>query len=188
MVSEQDIQEDETGADDEIQSSDEVTASEDAAQDDSIETQLADANAKIDEHWDRIVRMQAEQDNLRKRHSRDLENAHKYGADSLLKALLPVKDSLEMGIDAATDAADASAVIEGMQLTAKMFADALEKVGVTIVDPIGEKLDPEMHQAMSIIETDEHEPDTVVTVMQKGYLLNERLMRPAMVVVAKAAS
>lgn len=155
--------------------------------DESIEAQLEQANAKVDEHWDRILRMQAEQDNLRKRHTRDLEKAHKYGADELVKAMLPVKDSLEMGIQATADATDVAAIAEGMQLTEKMFNDALEKVGVTVVDPVGEKLNPEHHQAMSIIASDEHEPNTVMTVMQKGYLLNERLMRPAMVVVAKAA-
>jgi len=184
MSAEEEVQEQEESPDIESQSNDEANAQEG---DESLESQLADANAKIDEHWDRIVRMQAEQDNLRKRHSRDLENAHKYGADELLKALLPAKDSLEMGIQAASDASDPEAVIEGMSLTDKMFADALEKVGVTVLDPEGEKLDPELHQAMSVLETDEHEPDTVITVMQKGYLLNDRLMRPAMVVVAKAA-
>ncbi len=154
--------------------------------DDSIESQLQQANAKIEEHWDRILRMQAEQDNLRKRHTRDLEKAHKYGADEFVKAMLPVKDSLEMGIQVAVDATDVAAIAEGMQLTEKMFTDALEKIGVTVLDPVGEKLNPEHHQAMSMLPSDEHEPNTIMNVMQKGYLLNERLMRPAMVVVSKA--
>lgn len=164
----------------------EVEEEQAEANDDSIESQLEQANAKVDEHWDRILRMQAEQDNLRKRHTRDLGNAHKYGADELVKAMLPVKDSLEMGIQAATEATDVTAISEGMQLTEKMFAAALEKVGVVTIDAVGEKLNPEHHQAMTAVPSAEHEPNTVMTVMQKGYLLNERLMRPAMVVVAKA--
>jgi len=187
MIPDEDIRDDE-GSTNAKQSADDFVEGDSEATEDSLESQLEQANAKVEEHWDRILRMQAEQENLRKRHSRDLENAHKYGADSLVKELLPVKDSIEMGIQAAAENADAGAMAEGMQLTEKMFADALEKVGVTIVDPVGEKLDPEVHQAMSVIESEEHEPDTVVTVMQKGYLLNDRLMRPAMVVVAKAGS
>lgn len=186
MAPDEDIREDGESVEVEESTTDDESVAENT--DDSLEAQLEQANAKIEEHWDRILRMQADQENLRKRHDREIQNAHKYGADSLVKALLPVKDSLEMGIQAAEENADAKAMAEGMALTEKMFADALEKVGVTIVDPVGEKLDPEVHQAMSVIESDEHQPDTVVTVMQKGYLLNERLMRPAMVVVAKGES
>lgn len=163
-----------------------TTDAEDEQSDDSPEALLEQANAKIEEHWDRILRMQAEQDNLRKRHTRDLEKAHKYGADDFVKAMLPVKDSLEMGIQVAGEATEVDAISEGMQLTEKMFTDALEKIGVTELDPVGEKLNPEHHQAMSMLPSDEHEPNTIMTVMQKGYLLNDRLMRPAMVVVAKA--
>lgn len=153
----------------------------------SLEDQLAAANAKIDEHWDRILRMQAEEDNLRKRHKRELENAHKFGADSLVRELLPVKDSLEMGLSAAAEAKDVAAVVEGIGLTDKMFADALQKIGVCVIAPEqGDALDPECHQAMSLVESAEQEPNTIVNVVQKGYTLNERVIRPAMVMVAKA--
>jgi len=148
---------------------------------------LEDARNKADEHWNLYLRTQAEMDNLRKRAERDVQNAHKFGLEKLITELLPVIDSMEMGMAAAEGSDEATTkLLEGMELTTKMFADALQKVGISPVDPMGEAFNPEFHQAMSMIENPEAEPNTVMAVMQKGYVLNERLVRPAMVVVAKA--
>jgi len=148
---------------------------------------LEDARSKADEHWNLYLRTQAEMDNLRKRAERDVQNAHKFGVEKLIGELLPVIDSMEMGLNAADTTDEAVAKLaEGMELTVKMFADALQKVGISPVDPQGEAFNPEFHQAMSMQETADAEPNTVIAVMQKGYLLNERLVRPAMVVVSKA--
>ncbi len=148
---------------------------------------LEDARSKADEHWNLYLRTQAEMDNLRKRAERDVQNAHKFGVEKLVGELLPVMDSMEMGMSAVDSSDDATAkLVEGMELTLKMFVDALQKVGVTQVDPMGEVFNPEFHQAMSMVENPDVEPNTVIAVMQKGYLLNDRLVRPAMVVVAKA--
>jgi len=148
---------------------------------------LEDARNKADEHWNLYMRTQAEMDNLRKRAERDVQNAHKFGIEKLIGELLPVLDSMEMGMAAIDNSDETTAkLVEGMELTIKMFSDALQKVGVSQVDPMGEVFNPEFHQAMSMIENPDAEPNTVMAVMQKGYVLNERLVRPAMVVVTKA--
>jgi molecular chaperone GrpE len=148
---------------------------------------LEDARGKADEHWDQVVRLQAEMDNLRKRSERDLANAHKFALERFANELLPVKDSLEMGL-AAFDAegADPDKLREGMVLTLQMLSTAMNKAAIQEIDPQGERFDPDFHQAMSMQERDDVEPNTVVTVVQKGYTLNERLIRPAMVIVSKA--
>ncbi|MGB0713175.1 MAG: nucleotide exchange factor GrpE [Gammaproteobacteria bacterium] len=155
----------------------------------SIEEQLAAAEAKASEHWDAFVRAQAEMENLRRRAQRDVENAHKYAVEKFTKELLAVKDSLEMGLNAASEGEDPDMgkLIEGTELTLKMLAQAFEKHGVTEVYPLGEKFDPELHEAMAMQPSAEHEPNTVITVIQKGYTLNDRLVRPAMVMVSKEA-
>ncbi|MBL4762822.1 MAG: nucleotide exchange factor GrpE [Gammaproteobacteria bacterium] len=148
---------------------------------------LEDARAKADENWDAALRLQAEIENLKKRNQRDLENAHKFALDKVTDQLLPVMDSLIMGLDAAAqEAATMESIHEGSELTLKMLESVFEKMGITAIDPSGETFDPEQHQAMSMVESDDHEPNSVVSVMQKGYLLNGRLIRPAMVMVAKA--
>jgi len=147
---------------------------------------LEDARAKADEHWDQLVRSKAEVDNLRKRHERDLANAHKYALEGFVQELLPVKDSMELGLSAALDDnADVAKLREGTELMVKMMTSALEKFNVLEIDPDGEPFDPKLHQAMSIQERDDVAPNTVVTVVQKGYTLNGRLVRPAMVMVSK---
>lgn len=137
------------------------------------------------ENQDRMLRAQAELDNMRKRTARDIENAHKYALERFITNLLPVLDSMEMGISASSNAEGLDSVLEGMNLTYKMFTSTLEKFGVKVIDPQGEKFNPEQHEAVSIQETEDTEAGTVITVMQKGYELNGRLVRPAMVVVAK---
>ena len=145
--------------------------------------QLKEAEKKAEENWELLLRTKAEMENLRKRTEKDLEKAHKYGVEKFVNEMLPVKDSMELGL-AAPDATVESQQ-EGMQLTMTMFNTALEKLGVKEINPINEAFDPELHQAMTMQENDEVEANTVLMVMQKGYLLNERLVRPAMVVVSK---
>lgn len=147
---------------------------------------LEETKRKAEEHWNALLRSQAELENLRKRSAREVENAHKYGLERFLSELLPVKDSLELGVAAAQDdAVSVATVREGMELTLKMFKGAMDKFGVEEVDPQNEAFNPEFHQAMSIQETDKVASGTVLTVVQKGCLLNGRLVRPAMVIVAK---
>ena len=147
---------------------------------------LEDARGKADEHWDQVVRLQAEMDNLRKRSERDLANAHKFALERFANELLPVRDSLEMGLAAFdTEAADPEKLREGVVLTLQMLSAAMDKAAIREVNPQDELFNPEFHQAMSMQERDDVEPNTVVTVVQKGYLLNERLIRPAMVIVSK---
>lgn len=147
---------------------------------------LEDARAKADEHYNQVLRTQAELENLRKRSARDLENAHKYALEKFMLELLPVRDSLELGIAAVsdTDKVDPAKLKEGVELTLKMLGDAMNKFGLSSVDPQGEKFNPELHQAMSMQHMTDVAPNTVVNVVQKGYQLNERLVRPALVIVS----
>lgn len=151
---------------------------------DELAQLLEEAQQKADEHWNKLLRAKADLENLRKRVARDVANAHKYAVESFITKLLPVKDSVELGISASENASDVGSLSEGMVLTLKMFESALEKFGVTIVDPEGERFNPDLHEAVSMQETQEAEPGTVMTVIQKGYLLQDRLLRPAMVIVA----
>ena len=155
-----------------------------------VELKLAEAEAKAEEHWDQLLRTRAEMDNLHRRVERDLENAHKFALEKFARELLPVKDSLELGLSAVAESEDSEHMAklkEGTQLTLKMLSSAMEKFGISEVNPVDEPFNPEFHQAMSMLETPDRQPNTVVNVMQKGYVLNERLIRPAMVVVSKAA-
>ncbi|HEY9148538.1 MAG TPA: nucleotide exchange factor GrpE [Gammaproteobacteria bacterium] len=148
---------------------------------------LEEARGKADENWDKALRLQAELDNTQRRAQRDIESAHKYALEKFALELLPVKDSLEMGLAAAqgSDHEVADKLREGTELTLKMLTSAMEKFGIAEVDPQGQPFNPECHQAMTMQPSSEHEANTVMAVMQKGYLLNERLLRPAMVVVSK---
>lgn len=143
--------------------------------------------ARADENWERYLRAAAELDNVRKRAERDLENARKFAIERFATELLAVKDSLEMGLAAAEEASDVESLLEGSRTTLKQLAAALERFGVAEVDPVGEPFDPHLHEAMTTQPSDEAEPDTVLTVYQKGYTLNGRLLRPARVVVAAAS-
>ncbi len=134
---------------------------------------------------DAALRAQAEMENLRKRTVRDVESAHKYALEKFVHELLPIMDSLSLGMAAAETAENTDEIRAGMDLTLKMFISAMEKFGVKTIDPQGEKFNPEQHEAVSMQELEGSESNTVVTVMQKGYELNGRLVRPAMVVVAK---
>ncbi len=147
---------------------------------------LEEARAQADAHWDKVVRAQAELDNLKKRHQRELEQAHKFGLEKFVAEMLGVWDSLELGYQAAKENHDIEKLLEGTELTLKMLRDAMGKFGVEQIDPQGEPFDPEKHQAMQVVERDDVAPNTVVEVIQKGYSLNGRLVRPALVMVSKA--
>lgn len=150
----------------------------------SLQDELEEARKKADEYHDRVLRMQAEMENLRKRAERDVSNTHKYAIEKFAGELLQVKDSLELGLDAGE--VEAAKLLEGSALTLKVLTSALQKFAIEEVDPLGEAFDPNLHQAMTTEESGEHAPNTVIRVMQKGYTLHERLLRPAMVIVSRA--
>jgi molecular chaperone GrpE len=158
----------------------EAEAAEEAAE---AAPALEELQAKADENWNRYLRAAAEVENVRKRAIRDVENARKFALENFSRELLAVKDSLEMGIDAA-ESADAASLREGSEATLKLLAGTLERFGITEIDPQGEPFDPELHEAMTMQPSADVEPGSVVTVIQKGYALNERLLRPARVIVA----
>jgi len=148
---------------------------------------LEDARGKADDHYGQVLRLQAEMENQRKRSERELANAHKFALERFAGELLPVRDSLEMGLAAFDlEGADSDKLREGVALTLQMLTNALDKAAIREVDPQDEPFDPDFHQAMSTQERDDVEPNTVVHVVQKGYTLNDRLIRPAMVIVSKA--
>ena len=143
-----------------------------------LEQELQDAQ---DQH----LRAQAELENLRKRGVRELENAHKYGIERFAKEVLEVKDNIEMGIESLQTQKDGSKHLEGMQLILITLSQTLERFSVKEFDPDGESFDPEQHEAMSAQESPKHPPNTVISVIKKGYLLHDRLLRPAVVIVSK---
>lgn len=149
---------------------------------------LTDARSKADEHWNQCLRLQADIENLRKRNERDLANAHKFALEKFATELLPVKDSLEMGLLAVEENADVAKLKEGSELTLKMLNSAMDKFNIKEINPLSESFNPEYHEAMSMQERNDVAPNTVVTVVQKGYLLNDRLIRPAMVIVSKGGT
>lgn len=147
---------------------------------------LEDARNKADEHWNELLRAKAEMENLRRRQSRDLENAHKHALDKFVAELLPIYDSMELGLNAATsETASLEAVREGLEMTMKMFLSSIAKFGLEQINPEGEAFDPELHQAMAMQQAEGVEANQVLTVAQKGYQFNGRLLRPAMVVVSQ---
>lgn len=171
---------------DDAQSHAEVSDSNETepAQAQALDQQLEDAQQQAAEYHEKMLRMQAEMENLRKRTERDVSNAHKYAVEKFANELLQVKDSLELGLNA--DDIDVEKLQEGTELTLKMFNSVFEKFSVEELNPLGESFDPNLHEAMTMQESSEHEPNTVLTVVQKGYTLHGRLIRPAMVIVSKA--
>ncbi len=151
-----------------------------------LQRELDQALAKADEHWKLYLGAHAEMENLRKRTEREVQNAHKFALERFFGELLPVRDSLELGLAAASDAVDIAKLREGVELTLRQLTTAMEKFGAREVNPLGAKFDPGQQEAMAMLPTDQTEPNTVVQVVQKGYLLNERLIRPAKVIVAQA--
>ena len=154
---------------------------------DALQQDLDQALAKADEHWKLYLGAHAEMENLRKRTERDVQNARKFALERFSGELLPVRDSLEMGLAAAQEAVDLAQLREGVELTLKQLIAAMEKFGIREINPVGAKFNPAEHEAMAMLPTARAEPNTVVQVVQKGYTLNERLIRPAKVLVAQAA-
>ena len=153
-----------------------------------LKKELEEARQKADESWDKAVRTLAEMENLKRRTQKDLEDARKYALTNFAKDLLPVLDSMILGLQAATgDSEDVKKFREGSELTIKQFEALFAKFNIDTIDPMGQPFNPEQHQAMVMQVVEGAEPNTVVNVFQKGYMLNGRLLRPAMVVVAKAA-
>ncbi|HEX7370217.1 MAG TPA: nucleotide exchange factor GrpE [Rhodanobacteraceae bacterium] len=158
----------------------------DAGSADELETlsrQLAEAETNLAGMRETLLRERADLDNQRKRMQRDLEQSLKFGNEKLLRDLLPVYDGLESGL--AVQTADVASMREGLSLTLKALLKIAEGNGLEQVDPIGQPLDPERHHAVSMVDAPGKQPGTVVSVMQKGYVLNGRLLRPALVAVAK---
>ena len=142
------------------------------------------SDGEIEALKDQLLRTVAESENIRRRASRDVENAHKYANEKLLENLLPVLDSLEKALELPDQSDDVKAVLEGIEISFRMFRETLERGGVAILDPLGEPFDPSKHEALAMVPKEEVEPNSVIEVVQKGYLLNERVVRAARVIVS----
>jgi molecular chaperone GrpE len=150
-----------------------------------LQTKLTQAEQKATQSWERLLRLQAETENQQRRAERDVANAHKYALEKFIPELLPVIDSMERSLEISSLEHSVNAVLEGISLTLKMFYGVLEKADVLQIDPKGQPFNPDFHQAVSVQENTGEKAGTVVNVLQKGYTLNNRLIRPALVVVAK---
>jgi len=149
-----------------------------------LQQALNDAEERARSHWEQYLRAVAELDNVRKRAQRDIEAANRYGLEKFVAELLPVKDSLEAAVQ--SPGGDPKSLREGQQATLALLSRALEKLGVTVIDPQGEPFDPARHEAMMTQASATAEPGSVLKVIQPGYELNGRLLRPARVIVSRA--
>ena len=147
--------------------------------------QLAATEQELARHREAMLRMQAEMDNLRKRLTREAEKSRKFALERIMKDLLQVLDSMERGLEVADDGATAESLREGQGLTLKMLAKVLQDHDLEVIDPAGQPFDPEWHEAMTVAPSGDVEENTVLEVLQKGYRLHDRLIRPAMVVVSR---
>lgn len=155
-------------------------------QSDDLQTQLEEAQQSAKDNWDKALRAQAEMENLKRRNAKDLENAHKFALDGFVKALLEVKDSLTMGLKTANEEkATIEHIIEGLEMTDKVFLSTMEKFGVEVINPTDEAFNPEFHEAVTMVPMPDKESNSVLEVVQIGFTLNGRLVRPAMVVVVQ---
>ena len=164
-----------------------------ASEDDEVveatpEEALVQALAEVEKYRDVALRAEAEMQNMQRRTARDIENAHKFGLERFLENPLPVVDSLEKAIESGDQAGGeaSEAIAEGVSLCHKLLLDVLDKENIEVIDPVGGPFDPNEHQAMSMVENPEMEPNSVFAVVQRGYKLNGRLVRAAMVMVTKA--
>lgn len=158
---------------------------EEACEVETLKRTLDETQQELDRHREAMLRMQAEVDNQRKRMAREMEKAHKFALERIMKDLLQVRDSLERGLEVDAASATVEGLREGKALTLRMLAKVMQDHGLEIVDPAGEAFNPEFHEAMSMIPSPDHEDNTVIEVLQKGFKLNDRLIRPAMVVVSR---
>ena len=200
MSEERDVQEQKKPQDADVSQAEEVTAeavesasvegevvSESDQKIYELENALSDAQAQIKEQQDSVLRARAEMENARRRADAEVEKARKFALERFAGELLPVVDNLERAIQAGDAENDAvKPLLEGVDMTLKSFISTIEKFGLTPIDPQGETFNPELHQAMAMQESADHEPNTVMAVMQKGYQINGRLLRPAMVMVSRA--
>lgn len=177
----------ESNANEEVQTSPVAGESADGATEDNATDELAELRVKAEENWDRYLRTAAELENVRKRAARDVENARRFALERFAGELLSVRDSLEMGLSAGADA-NAETLMEGSAATLKLLNSTMQQFGVAELDPAGEPFNPELHEAMTMQPSADVEPGSVLAVFQKGYTLNGRLLRPARVVVAQAAT
>ncbi|WP_077529462.1 nucleotide exchange factor GrpE [Vreelandella utahensis] len=166
-------------------------AGEETASAGSGDDEVAQLREQLQEQKEEVLRAKAEMQNIRRRAEIDVEKAHKFGTEKFVKELLPVVDSLEKAVESAQNQEVqneevVSRIKEGVDMTLEMFTGALSKFNVEQINPVGEPFDPQKHEAMSMVPSNEAEPNTVIAVMQKGYLLHDRVVRPAMVMVAKA--
>ena len=175
-------------AEDEVSAAGDQAAEEagESAADADPDSVRAELQAKVEDNWEKYLRAAAELENVRKRAARDVENAHKFALERFAGELLAVLDSLEMGLVAGEDA-DVDTLLQGKEATLKQLTSIMERFGVEELDPQGEPFDPAMHEAMTMQASADVEPGSVLTVFQKGYALNGRLLRPARVVVAAEA-
>jgi molecular chaperone GrpE len=150
-----------------------------------LQQALTEAEERARNHWEQYLRAVADLDNVRKRAQRDIEAANRYGLEKFAAELLPVWDSLELAVQNAGKA-DARSLVQGQEATLKLLSKALEKIGVAAINPLGEPFDPARHEAMLAQESATAEPNSVLQVVQPGYELNGRLLRPARVIVSKA--
>jgi len=150
-----------------------------------LQQSLGEAEARAKNHWDQYLRAVAELENVRKRAQRDVESASRYGLERFAQELLPVVDSLELAVENA-GRTDFQSLVEGQRATLQLLLKAFDKLGIQVVDPHGEPFDPERHEAMMMQDSAAAEPNSVLQVVQRGYELNGRLLRPARVVVARA--
>ncbi len=146
---------------------------------------LAAAEQELALHREAMLRMQAEMENLRKRLLRDLEKSRRFALEGVMKDLLQVRDSLERGLGMADGSATVESLIEGKELILKMLSKVMSDHGLEEIDPAGEPFNPEFHEAVTVLPSPDHEENTVLEVLQKGFTLHERLLRPAMVVVSR---
>jgi molecular chaperone GrpE len=154
---------------------------------DALRAELDAARAEAADHKDKSLRAKAEMENIRRRAEQDIASAHKYGLERFASEVVAVRDSLDLAsaVELSSDPDAVKKMHEGLELTLKLLDTVFEKFGITLIDPKGEKFDPNRHQAISTVESAETPPNHVVTVVQKGYLLKDRVLRPAMVVVSK---
>ncbi|MBK7903246.1 MAG: nucleotide exchange factor GrpE [Proteobacteria bacterium] len=151
----------------------------------STDAELAAAQAQLQEAREAQLRALAEVENVRKRAQRDVESAHRFAVERFAADMIEVRDTLELGLAAAGTAPEAAKFVEGSQATLRMVDKAFEKAGIAVVDPIGQSFNPEMHEAIMAQPTADHPVGSVLTVVQKGFTLNGRLLRPARVVIAR---
>lgn len=150
-----------------------------------VSEELAKAQEDLARHKEAMLRMQAETENLRKRMQRDLERSRKFALEGVMKDILQVRDSLERGLEIDPESATVESLIEGQELTLKILNKVLKDHHLEIIDPAGEAFDPEVHEAMTVLPSPDHDENTVLEVIQKGFRLHDRLIRPAMVVVSR---